>query len=1125
MNNVFNRKSAFTKLLSAWAALSVAVTTSAPAFAAGTEVLGGNSVLADLTRVTMDSNTPDAAVFSSTAASGVLDWTRFNIGAGQSMTFDGASTTFFNLVDGAAGKSQIDGIINGNGNVWVINPAGVAFGAGSKVDLGGLFAAAAGNIENAIALRDGTATLPEFSSLDGGIAVGQDNCDATVFVSERVMMLAKSVKVDKADMSNVNKTSLFAFNRVLLDEVEGGGILVQPQDFFSDDETGAELGDILAGSMLQSISNGKIDVDGDVSARDTIRLTTGSGNINISEHGCLSTTAENGGISLLTAQLNAWDDDGNPLTSGDITVDGKITAGMGGINMTLGGLWGSPGNVTISGEVETAGQLVVADYYGDVEMSGRARAGGMNIETGIGDVTVKTDLDADYLVRLGAYEGDITVAEGASVTMRNAGGQIEIYSSEMQGGTGSIYLDGDMTLEGDGGFIQLKSGHAVNSTGDVVVNGNIVANGAGSNVSIFSGYETGSKGNVEVNGHVETRGENSYVAVFSGYGNGADGSTVLNGSIEATGGGEAGVVYIYSGYGAESHGDIVVNGSMRGDSGGNGGGVQLLAGFGEGSQGSVSLNGSVVGDTGVAVYSGWGDSSQGDIAVSGNVKLTGGAGILQVYSANGEGAKGNVEFSGTARVEVSGDSAVVDICSGVGKRSQGNVSLAGDIILTGNASQVQMAASVGELAQGSVNVSGTITASGANSGVALIAGYGADALGTVDVSGSVAATGNGSETAIVGGFGDGAVGSVSIGGDMAASRDAQIRVSNGDVAINGTVEAGNTASVVASSGSLSLGGNGVITAGAVANVLVDGDVAQTGNEITVVNGLAGIQDVSAGIKAETINLSVGGNIGSDSGYLGVDGKVYALVGGHASLAAANGTDFRGGDSSGAPSTAVVSGFEQKIGSLDKNGIVKEDKVIVDGVEANFSGLGGTSAIVAKGNLSIYTGGKLEANGLLKAGGDITVSASDFGDVSYLQAGGRLAINNVGNPSHPKIAYFESVNGVEPNINNQPNDTVIFVDGRLAGGNLKVINEFGSDEAFMVDTPELKSTQGIFGSPTFMHSDLDVANPMEVGVIDYMIQEVPRLTLSSDFPADADQSVEASGLSQRDVYWFGQKSAD
>ena len=153
-----------------------------------------------------------------------------------------------------------------------------------------------------------------------------------------------------------------------------------------------------------------------------------------------------------------------------------------------------------------------------------------------------------------------------------------------------------------------------------------------------------------------------------------------------------------------------------------------------------------------------------------------------------------------------------------------------------------------------------------------------------------------------------------------------------------------------------------------------------------------------------------------------------------------------------------------------------------------------------------------------------MSAANFGDVSYLQAGGTLTINNVGKPANPRVAYFESVNGVEPKINNLPNDTVIFVDGRLAGGNLKILNQFGANEAFLVETPELKSTQGIFGSPTFLHSDLDVANPMEVGSIDYLLQETPRLTLDKDFPKEADQHVDSVVIPERDSIQFGRETA-
>ncbi|MBQ3098690.1 MAG: hypothetical protein IJC66_11105, partial [Kiritimatiellae bacterium] len=211
--------------------------------------------------------------------------------------------------------------------------------------------------------------------------------------------------------------------------------------------------------------------------------------------------------------------------------------------------------------------------------------------------------------------------------------------------------------------------------------------------------------------------------------------------------------------------------------------------------------------------------------------------------------------------------------------------------------------------------------------------------------------------------------------------------------------------------------------------------------------------------------------------------------------------------------------EVYLGSSDMGEV---ENVDFGSITLDWGNMDGDSTLVSGGKLSIYTASNIEPYGNLLSGRDMTVSARSFGDVSYLRAGRKLTINNVGRPRYPRIAYFESLGGKEPKINNLPNDMVIFVDGRLAGGNINIMNMFGANEAFLVSTPELKSTQGIFGNPPFLHSDLDVANPMEVSAIDYLIQEVPRLTLSSEFPADVDQKVEANGLSLKDSYWFGQE---
>ena len=311
-------------------------------------------------------------------------------------------------------------------------------------------------------------------------------------------------------------------------------------------------------------------------------------------------------------------------------------------------------------------------------------------------------------------------------------------------------------------------------------------------------------------------------------------------------------------------------------------------------------------------------------------------------------------------------------------------------------------------------------------------------------------------------------------------------------------------------------------------VATRGNVTQNGGAVEVSkDGYVTPASLRAPVSAPEVNMNVAGNVGSGTyQYLVVDGRPYALVSGNTSIASAGQSSFQGGSKPNhTPSFHHSAVSIQQ--TMSAGGDISVSHSVRDllATSVDWAGASENSAIVADGSLSVYTAGALNPYGLLVAERDLTVSAASFGDMSYLRAGGKLTINNVGHPSHPQIAYFESVNGVEPNINNLPNDMVIVIDGRLAGGNLNILNKFGANEAFMVETPELKSTQGIFGNPPFLHSDLDVANPMAVSAVDYLIQEVPRLTLSSDFPAEVDQNVEAVGLSQKDVYWFGQKGSD
>lgn len=79
----------------------------------------------------------------------ILNWQDFSIAANQTVNIQqpNASAALLNRVVGQ-NTSQIQGQLNANGQVYLINPNGVVFGKTAQVDVGGLIASTH-NISNA----------------------------------------------------------------------------------------------------------------------------------------------------------------------------------------------------------------------------------------------------------------------------------------------------------------------------------------------------------------------------------------------------------------------------------------------------------------------------------------------------------------------------------------------------------------------------------------------------------------------------------------------------------------------------------------------------------------------------------------------------------------------------------------------------------------------------------------------------------------------------------------------------------------------------------------------------------------------------------------------------------------
>jgi filamentous hemagglutinin family protein len=82
-----------------------------------------------------------AVTIDQTSARVAISWQSFNIGAGESETFNQPSTQAIAL-NRILGQdpSLIQGSLTANGQVFLLNPNGVLFGAGAQVDVGGIVA-------------------------------------------------------------------------------------------------------------------------------------------------------------------------------------------------------------------------------------------------------------------------------------------------------------------------------------------------------------------------------------------------------------------------------------------------------------------------------------------------------------------------------------------------------------------------------------------------------------------------------------------------------------------------------------------------------------------------------------------------------------------------------------------------------------------------------------------------------------------------------------------------------------------------------------------------------------------------------------------------------------------------
>ena len=352
----------------------------------------------------------------------VLNWQSFSIGAGQSVRFEqpSSSSQVLNRVLGRD-PSHIAGRLSSNGTVWLLNPNGVLFGRGARVDVAGLVA-------STLNINDADWQARRYSLLGGNSTAGQ--------------------------VVNQGEIRTTLGGQVLL---LGGQAGVRNEGLIE-----------AAGGQVMLAAGASVDLADSTSPQLAVRVTAPAGEaVNLGQM-----LSSGGRIDLQAAMVNqqgivrADSLAGGPAGEVRLQAGGDLTlaagshtgadGGQGGRVVALGGTTLVAGSVSAQGSQGAGGQVrLLGEQVGllagaDVNASGRAGGGQVLVGGGLqgADAAVPnaraTYMDAGATVRADAGE-------------HGQGGLVVLWSDKATRAYGTLSARGG-AQGGDGGLIETSGG-------------------------------------------------------------------------------------------------------------------------------------------------------------------------------------------------------------------------------------------------------------------------------------------------------------------------------------------------------------------------------------------------------------------------------------------------------------------------------------------------------------------------------------------------------------------------------------------------------------------------------------------------------------------------------------------
>lgn len=405
----------------------------------------GGTVTAGSASISASANAMNVNQSSQRAA---INWQTFSIGSNASVNFiqPNASAITLNRVVGSE-TSVIDGAMNANGQVFLLNSSGILFGKGSSVNVGGLVASTL-NISDADFMAgkstfsgDGSqgrvVNFGSLSSTNGGyVALLGKQVENNGVIAARLGTAALAAG-DKVSL-NFNGDSLV---KVTIDQGTLGALVENKNAIIADGGLVVLTADGLDAVMATVVNNtGVVRAQTIAEHEGKIYLLGGMDNDRIEVGGNLDASAPEGGNGGFVETSAA-----RVKIASDLHVSTAAAAG------TTGRWLIDPNDFTIaaSGGDMTGADIATALATTSVEIDSVSGA-----NSGTGTIYVQDSITkaagGDATLTLKA-DRDIVVSSGVSITSTAAKLNVNLSANNDAGGDANITLNSGVTISTNGG--------------------------------------------------------------------------------------------------------------------------------------------------------------------------------------------------------------------------------------------------------------------------------------------------------------------------------------------------------------------------------------------------------------------------------------------------------------------------------------------------------------------------------------------------------------------------------------------------------------------------------------------------------------------------------------------------